>query len=254
MSEYRISIEADSMAALDWAAERDAAVQFLQGMGAFISQVAPMAQQNPGAAPVLMKLLQWGVAKFRVSSEIESVLDQAIAAMQQQIMQPPAPPQPTIDQQIEIQKIEANKQIAMLESQTDKEVAALKATLELQKVELKAQMDQMQQHFENIREMLQLNPDAGRKLGDMLDNIHQMTDSAVSTQVQTQQQLAALMDAVSRKKRKVPIRNAAGDIIEVREVDEQPDMLPGTEAALTGGAPLPPAVQPQAELPPQISM
>jgi hypothetical protein len=255
MAEYRISVEADSMAALDWAAERDAAVQFLQGMGAFISQVAPMAQQTPGAAPVLMKLLQWGVAKFRVSTEIESVLDQAIAAMQQQMMQPPAPPQPTIDQQIEMQKIEADKQIAMLESQTDKEVAALKGAIEMQKVEMQAKMDQMTQQFENIREMLQLNPEAGSKLGDLLDNIHAMANNAVTTQVQTQQQLAQLMDAVSRKKRRVPVRDPrTGDILEVREVDEQPDMLPGTEAAMTGNAPLPPAVQPQAVLPPQMPM
>lgn len=91
MSEYRINIEADSMAALDWAAERDAAVQFMQGLGAFISQVAPMAQSVPAAAPVLMSLLQWSVSKFRVSTEIESVLDQAISSLKQQGVQPPQP-------------------------------------------------------------------------------------------------------------------------------------------------------------------
>ena len=79
------------MAALDWAAERDAAVQFMQGLGAFISQVAPMAQQVPAAAPVLMSLLQWSVSKFRVSTEIESVLDQAITSLKQQGVQPPKP-------------------------------------------------------------------------------------------------------------------------------------------------------------------
>ena len=91
MAEYRVTIEADSMAALDWAAERDAAVQFMQGLGAFISQVAPMAQQVPAAAPVLMSLLQWSVSKFRVSTQIESVLDQAIGALKQQGVQPPQP-------------------------------------------------------------------------------------------------------------------------------------------------------------------
>lgn len=83
LAEYRISVEADSMAAMDYAAERDAAVQFMQGLGAFVSQVAPMAQQVPGAAPYLLRLLQWSVSKFRVSSEIEGVLDQAIGSMQQ---------------------------------------------------------------------------------------------------------------------------------------------------------------------------
>ena len=91
LSEYRINIEADSMAALDWAAERDAAVQFMQGLGAFISQVAPMAQQVPGAAPVLLSLLQWSVSKFRVSTQIEAVLDQAIGGLKQTMGQPKQP-------------------------------------------------------------------------------------------------------------------------------------------------------------------
>ena len=79
------------MAALDWAAERDAAVQFMQGLGAFISQVAPMAQQVPGAAPVLLSLLQWSVSKFRVSTQIEGVLDQAIAGLKQTMGAPKQP-------------------------------------------------------------------------------------------------------------------------------------------------------------------
>lgn len=91
LAEYRINIEADSMAALDWAAERDAAVQFMQGLGAFISQVAPMAQQVPGAAPVLLSLLQWSVSKFRVSTQIEGVLDQAIGGLKQTMGQPKQP-------------------------------------------------------------------------------------------------------------------------------------------------------------------
>jgi hypothetical protein len=245
MAEYRISVEADSMAALDWAAERDAAVQFMQGLGAFISQVAPMAQQVPEAGPYLMRMMQWAVAKFRVSTEIESILDQAIAGMQQKLTQPPQPPQPTIDQQIELKKIDTQAQIALMESQTDKEIAALKGTIEMQKAEMQAKVDQMQQQFENIREMLQLNPEAGSKIGDLLDNMHMLANGALNTQIQTQQQLAQVMDALNRKKRRVPIRDANGDIVEVREVDEEPAMDPGAQAALAGGAPLPPAVQPQ---------
>lgn len=99
MREYRIVIEADSMAAMDWAAERDAAVQFMQGLGAFVSQVAPMAQSVPGAAPVLLSMLQWAVSKFRVSTQIESVLDQAITGLKQQGIQPP-PPSPMQEAQV----------------------------------------------------------------------------------------------------------------------------------------------------------
>ncbi|MEY4441011.1 MAG: Myxococcus phage Mx8 [Pseudomonadota bacterium] len=253
MAEYRINVEADSMAALDWAAERDAAVQFLQGMGAFVSQVAPMAQQNPEAAPILMKLLQWGVAKFRVSTEIESVLDQAIASMNQKLQTPPQPPQPTIEQQIEMQKIQSNEKIAMMESETDKEIAALKGTIDLQKIEMQAKMDQMTEQFSTIKDMLSMNPESGQKLGELLDNVSSIAQGALQTQLDTQQQMRAVMEAVGKKKRRVPIRDPqTGDILEVREMDDEPDLLPGTQAALAGGAPLPPAVTPQVAPQPQM--
>ena len=109
------------MAALDWASERDAAVQFMQGLGAFISQVAPMAQSVPGAAPVLLSLLQWAVSKFRVSTQIESVLDQAITGLKQN---PPGPPQPSPMQQAET----AEKQAGAAERAAKARKANVEAT------------------------------------------------------------------------------------------------------------------------------
>jgi hypothetical protein len=127
MNEYRINIEADSMAALDWAAERDAAVQFMQGLGAFISQVAPMAQQVPQAAPVLMSLLQWSVSKFRVSTQIESVLDQAISSLKQQGMPQPKP-NPMQDAEVAEKQAGAAERMAKAKN-TNMEATAKEAQL-----------------------------------------------------------------------------------------------------------------------------
>lgn len=127
MNEYRINIEADSMAALDWAAERDAAVQFMQGLGAFISQVAPMAQSVPQAAPVLMSLLQWSVSKFRVSTQIESVLDQAISALKQQGMPQPQP-NPMQDAEVAEKQAGAAERMAKAKN-TNMEATAKEAQL-----------------------------------------------------------------------------------------------------------------------------
>lgn len=241
MAEYRISVEADSMAALDWAAERDAAVQFMQGLGAFVSQVAPMAQQVPEAGPYLMRMMQWAVAKFRVSTEIESILDQAIAGMQQKLMQPKQPPQPTIDQQIEMQKIQSNERIAQLESQTDKDIESVKAALEIQKIEMQNRMDQFNAQFNQIRDVLRINPDSINHVGPLLETV----SGVIANQQATHDRLNQVLDAVSRKKKRVPVRDKNGDIVEVREVEEAPPLMPGAQAALSGGAPLPPAVTPQ---------
>jgi hypothetical protein len=127
MNEYRINIEADSMAALDWAAERDAAVQFMQGLGAFISQVAPMAQQVPQAAPVLMSLLQWSVSKFRVSTQIESVIDQAIGALKQQGV-PQQQPNPMQEAEVAEKQAGAAERMAKAKN-TNMEATAKEAQL-----------------------------------------------------------------------------------------------------------------------------
>ena len=251
MAEYRISVEADSMAAMDWAAERDAAVQFMQGLGAFISQVSPMAQQVPEAGPYLLRMMQWAVSKFRVSTEIESVLDQAVSSMQQKLLAPPPPQQPSPEQmleqaklQLEAEKIKSNERIAVMESQTDKEIAALKGTIEMQKVEMNAQMEQFNAQFNQLREVMKLNPESMQHIGGLFNGLSSMAQM----QAQQQQQLMQVMDLVSRKKKRVPVRDPqTGDIIEVREVDDSGSgVLPGVADAMAGSAPLPPAVNPAA--------
>jgi hypothetical protein len=135
MAEYRISIEADSMAAMDWAAERDSAVQFMQGLGAFVSQVGPMAQQVPGSAPYFLKLMQWAVSKFRVSSQIESVLDQAIAQLQNT---PVGPQGPTPEQQADM----ASK----MAQAKEREANAMDTQVDTQAKVM--QLNQMRQNFQ----------------------------------------------------------------------------------------------------------
>ncbi len=91
MNRYRVLVQSDSMAAIDWAAERESRMEFLNGLGAFINAAAPLAQSLPGSAPFLLRMIQWGVSSFKGSQQIEGVLDQAIAAMEQQEKQPKEP-------------------------------------------------------------------------------------------------------------------------------------------------------------------
>ena len=102
ISQYRLNIEADSMSATDWNAERDARTQFLAAVGQFIAMSTPFMQAKPEATPVLMQLLQWSIAGFRVGKSIEGVLDQAAQALSQQ-----PPPDPTLIQQSEIERNKA---------------------------------------------------------------------------------------------------------------------------------------------------
>lgn len=103
INRYRIVVEADSMAALDWAEEREMRMNFLNGLGAFINASMPLAQAEPGAAPFLLRLIQWGMGAFRASKSVEGILDQAIQQMEQKSQQPPQP-NPMQDVEIEEKK------------------------------------------------------------------------------------------------------------------------------------------------------
>ena len=229
LAEYRINVEADSMAAMDWNAERDSAVQFLQGLGAFVSQVQPMVQNVPGAGPYLLRMMQWAVSKFRVSTEIESVLDQAIASAQQEMMQPKEPPPPDPKILIEAEKIKSNERIAMMETQSDEKVAALKATLELQKIEMQAKFDQMAAQYEQLMAMVGVNQQQAQ-MKDLSGSVNQLAQASVEGQQQNTAQMQQLLETISKKRKRVPVRNAMGDIIEVREEDDDDlAMVPGLQ-------------------------
>ena len=196
MREYRVTIEADSMAAMDWAAERDAAVQFMQGLGAFISQTAPMAQQVPGAGPVLLNLMQWAVSKFRVSTQIETVIDQAVAGLKQSLGQPKPPPQPTPDAvlkaNLEKERIASDERIAMLEAQKDREIASLKATIDLQKVEMQAKFDVMTAQFDRISQMMQARAE-GVHMGGLTNAVESLSAQHEQGQMGQREDMQELM-------------------------------------------------------------
>ena len=228
---YRITIDTDAMATIDYTQERDSAVQFLQGLGAFVSQVTPMVERSPEAGPFLLKMLQWGVSKFRISREIETTLDQAIAAMNASAVapKPPPPPDPAIvraqmDTQTKMAEIASREKIAMLESQTDKEVQALKSTVELQKAEMKAQADQFNAQFSQLRDVMGITPEAFSHVGPLINTVSALLDQ----QAQTQQQIDGIASMVSRRKKRIPIRDPrTGDILEVREVDDNESVPSG---------------------------
>ena len=88
---YRITIDSETMAMVDWAQERDSRVQFLESVGNFMNATSQFAQGAPAAMPVLFEMMKWGLGGFRVSKEIETVLDQAIQSVSQPEEPPPDP-------------------------------------------------------------------------------------------------------------------------------------------------------------------
>jgi hypothetical protein len=96
-SMFSIVVTSDSLAAPDWAAEKEARTEFLGAASNYIMAAGPIVQQSPAVGAFLVKLLQWAAAGFRGAKSIEGVLDQAAAQLTQAAQQPPPPPQPTAE-------------------------------------------------------------------------------------------------------------------------------------------------------------
>jgi len=117
---FRIAIKSETLSAQDMAALRQEKAEFIQGLAAFIQAAAPLAERSPEAVPTLLEMLKWSMTGFKGSSQIEGVLDSAIASMQQQGagqgQQQPSP-----------EEIKAKAQMAQTQQKTQADLAKIAA-------------------------------------------------------------------------------------------------------------------------------
>ena len=78
----------------DYNAERSLRTEYLTAVGQFISQAGTIMEGMPAAAPYLLKMIAWVTAAFRGSSDIETVLDEAIQMASKPPEQPANQPPP----------------------------------------------------------------------------------------------------------------------------------------------------------------
>jgi hypothetical protein len=104
--QYRVNVESDTMAAIDWAQKKEEATDSLSAIANFFAQTQGIIQSVPGALPTVLQLLQATMAKVKGSGDIEAILDQAIAQYNQSQQNPPPAPPPN---PMEIAELE-NKQ------------------------------------------------------------------------------------------------------------------------------------------------
>lgn len=117
---YRIDIETDSTIAIDEAAEKENAEEFVTAVGTFLQKSVPLIQQLPTMAPVLFEMLTFSVRRFRAGRELEAKIEQSLGEtlnylqqMAQQSQQQPNPEMIQAQIKAETEKaklsIEANK-------------------------------------------------------------------------------------------------------------------------------------------------
>jgi hypothetical protein len=146
-ADIRIKVRPETVAMVDYARLKVERTEYLTAMATFLQSASGMLEREPDSMPYLLKMLQWTMAGFKGSQEIEGVLDQAIAASMQKAQQAAQNPQPDPQQQAEqaklqgeLQKIQAKSQadIQMRQMDQQSDIATFMAQHEAKMVEIEA--------------------------------------------------------------------------------------------------------------------
>lgn len=146
---WKIRIRPETLAMADYAQIKADRMEYINGLAMFMQSAAPLAEMDKSIVPTLLKLLQWGLAGFKGSSEVEGVLDAAIDEFTKKAQQPEQPkPDPAMEKaKIDIQKT----QMEMQQSKEEHE-----ANMQMQQQKYQMEMEQSQQEFQlKISEMQQ---------------------------------------------------------------------------------------------------
>lgn len=231
MRDYRIIVNGQGLSLADYNDERELRIQFLTTVGQFFSQVSEMAVTMPGALPYMLRMVAWVAASMRGSDDIESVIDEGIQALTQNPVEPPKEDQEPPDNSLEIEKMKDKR---------ERELAQQKLEFEKGKLErednLKLQEDEMnKQHELRLAALEQSFTQAKEETGQQQEGlikgfevIAQAMESMVTSQTELitkvvegqheiSEALSGLSEAMCKKKRRTPQRDANGDITHVDE-------------------------------------
>jgi hypothetical protein len=162
---WRVDIQATSMAITDYAAVKNERSEFLNSVATFLQSSATVGQGAPQLIPLMLNMLQFGVAGFRVSKDIEGVFDRYIKEFEQEIeAKKNAPPQPDPEMVKAQQEAQLEQQKAQQEAQLEQQKA--QAELAMKQQEFQMEMQQKQQEF--LMEMRQQQQEFALKLQQMV--------------------------------------------------------------------------------------
>lgn len=152
---WRVDIQATSMAITDYAAVKNERSEFLNSVATFLQSSATVGQGAPQLIPLMLNMLQFGVAGFRVSKDIEGVFDRYIKEFEQEIeAKKNAPPQPDPEMVKAQQEAQLEQQKAQQELAMKQQEAAIKQEEAAQK--MRQDMMMFQQEMQQMREKFML--------------------------------------------------------------------------------------------------
>lgn len=151
MRSYRISIETDSTIFGDKVQERQDATEFVGAVGGFMKQFETVAGTVPEAMPLLGKMLQWAVRKYRTGRDLESEIDSFVLQMEKKAKDQVENPQPDPEQQKANAEIEKMQMQMQMEAENDKREQERQHMNDMRDAQLQQQDDERKAQLENMK-------------------------------------------------------------------------------------------------------
>jgi hypothetical protein len=151
LSAYRIDVDADSLSMTDYDSVQQEGVQILQATSQFFANAAPL-MGNPKIAKFFVELYQASISQFRGAERYESIIDRAVADLEEAASAPPSPPQPNPVEAIKLETAKvkgqaetAKAQAGIQQSQVDAQahIATTQLDVETKKQEFGMKMAEL---------------------------------------------------------------------------------------------------------------
>lgn len=134
--DFRISVEADTLAQIDEMQDKQERIEFVTMLGAALKEAGPIVAGAPELAPVVFEAIKFAARGFKTGKTMEAVLERAQMALEQRMSQPQQDPS------IEAEKIKA--EATREKAQLDVGVAREKANIEREKMAAQRENDMAQ--------------------------------------------------------------------------------------------------------------
>tara|TARA_R110000851_G_scaffold188171_2_gene338160 strand:- start:26748 stop:28976 length:2229 start_codon:yes stop_codon:yes gene_type:complete len=164
----RITIRPESVAMIDYQALKGERTEYLTAVSNYMQSASVMMEKDPTSKPFLLKMLQWGLAGFKGSSEIEGTIDKAIeAAMQAEKEQANKPPEPTPEQQA----AQAASGLEQLKQKGDLNKIESKANADMKVRNADMQADVATAHQAHTRKIAEIQAALQSKVAEIRTNL-----------------------------------------------------------------------------------
>lgn len=216
-------IETENLAMADYAKLRDERTGYITALATFMQSAAPLMEMEPSSTPYLLQLLQWGLAGFKGSADIEGVIDKAIEDAKKAQQEKQGQPDPQM--QVEQAKAQAAQQLEQMKIQGEiqKIQAKMQADIEVRKADADADMQtNVQEHMMEMEklqvEMISTLTEIKAKLqADIDSEVAQSQANILQTQATAEAEVAKDLASTGIEIRK----EAAKSQMKIEEIEEQ---------------------------------